>query len=289
MRKWISFLIIFIIPILSFSQKKVKTPKSFKLAPELEEASGLYIESADKLWWLNDSGDLPKLYQTNERGKLTKTIHLDKISNRDWEDLTFDDAGNIYIGDFGNNKNARKDLKVYIYHPENETLDSIQFSYPDQSQFPPPKNERNFDMEGFFWLNGQLHLFSKNRGNFYTKHYILEAKEGEQIAVLNDKINLKDRIVTAAAISPDKKTVALIAYIYKKRKPIPYSKASIFYFTDFEGTDFLKGKMTKVKVPSFIASTQYESIDFLDNKTVIVASEKTKFIRQKAKKLKVRF
>ena len=45
--------------------------------------------------------------------------------------------------------------------------------------------------------------------------------------------------------------------------------------------------MTRVKIPSFIVSTQYESIDFLDDKTIIIASEKTAFIKQKAKRLKI--
>ena len=294
MRKLTILFLLFTIPLFSFSQKsieKVKIPKRFKLPLELEEVSGLYFQQPDKFWWHNDSGAQPKLYQTDRKGKLTQTIFLEEIQNKDWEDITHDDEGNIYIGDFGNNRNARRDLKIYIYHPEKKTCDSISFIYPDQQAFPPPKPERNFDMEAFFWHKGQLHLFSKNRlgaGDYFTKYYTLDAKPGKQEAVLKDKIFLKDRVVTAAAISSDGKTVALLSYLYKKRKPIPKSKASIFFFTDFEGTDFFKGKMKRKKVPVFILSTQYESLDFLDNETVLIASERTKFIRQKAKRLKVK-
>jgi len=297
MRKLTTLFLALAMPLLSFSQnlpaKKagVKIPKRFKLPLILEEVSGLYFQAPNKFWWHNDSGAQPKLYQTDKKGKLTQTIFLENIQNRDWEDLTHDDEGNIYIGDFGNNKNARRDLKIYIYHPEKETLDSIAFTYPDQKLFPPPSPQCNFDMEGFFWHKGQLHLFSKNRlgvGDYFTKHYTLDAKPGSQEAVLKDKIFLKGRVVTAAAISPDGKTVALLSYLYKRRKPIPKSKASVFFFRDFEGTDFFKGKMNKMKVPSFIFSTQYESLDFLDNENILIASERTKFIRQKAKRLKVK-
>ena len=290
MRKLTILLLALAIPLFSFSQK-IKTPKRFKLPLELEEVSGLYFQAPDKFWWHNDSGAKPKLYQTNKKGKLIQTIFLDKIQNKDWEDITHDDEGNIYIGDFGNNRNARQDLKIYIYHPEKKTMDSIAFTYPDQQSFPPPSPECNFDMEAFFWHQGQLHLFSKNRlrvGDYFTKHYVLEAKAGTQEAILKDKIFLKDRVVTAAAISPDGKTIALLSYLYKKRKPIPKSRASVFYFTDFEGADFFKGKMKRSKVPVFILSTQYESLDFLDNKTILIASERTKFIRQRAKRLKVK-
>lgn len=125
-------------------------------------------------------------------------------------------------------------------------------------------------------------------GDYFTKHYTLDAKPGRQEAVLKDKIFLKDRVVTAAAISPDGKTVALLSYVYKKRKLIPKSKASVFFFRDFEGNNFFKGKIKKRKVPVFVVSTQYESLDFLDNKNIMIASERTKFIRQKAKRLKVK-
>lgn len=155
MRKLITFLLAIAIPLFSFSQNP-KIPKRFKLPLELEEVSGLYFQAPDKFWWHNDSGGQPKLYQTDKKGKLTRTIFIEKIQNKDWEDLTHDDEGNIYIGDFGNNKNARQDLKIYIYHPEKKTLDSIVFTYPDQQLFPPPKPQRNFDMEGFFLASGTI-------------------------------------------------------------------------------------------------------------------------------------
>jgi len=290
MRNSILILITILLPIITFSQSKKKLPKRFKLPKELKEVSGLFIKNSSEFWWHNDSGSSPTLYQTNCKGKLTKTIHLDQIKNTDWEELTHDDQGNIYIGDFGNNRNMRMDLKVYIYNFETENLDSINFTYPDQTQFPPPSAECNFDMEAFFYHKNQLHLFSKNRlnvGNGFTKHYTLEAQAGEQIAILKDSIYLKNRVITAAAISPDKKTVALLSYTYKKRKLIPKSKASIFIIRDFEGTHFLKGKIKRKKVPVFLVATQYEALDFLNNKKVFIASEKTKFIRQKGKRLTV--
>ncbi len=291
MRNLFLIFITILLPILSFSQSKKKLPKRFKLPSELKEISGLYLKNANEFWWHNDSGSQPILYQTNAKGKLTKTIHLDQIKNTDWEELTHDDKGNIYIGDFGNNRNKRKDLRIYIYNFETENLDSIKFTYPDQTQFPPPSAQCNFDMEAFFYYKNQLHLFSKNRlnvGNGFTKYYTLEAEAGEQVAVLKDSINLKNRVVTAAAISPDCKTVALLSYTYKKRKLIPKSKASVFIFRDFEGTDFLKGKMKKKRVPVFLVATQYEALDFFDNKYIFIASEKTKFIKQKGKRLKLK-
>lgn len=264
-------------------QKKAILPDT------IYEASGLYIESGEQLWWLNDSGNAAELYVTDGAGILKDVVPL-KTENKDWEDLTADDEGNLYIGEFGNNRNKRKKLKILIYNPEKKTLDSIRFKYPDQTAFPPQNRAFwNFNMEGFFWFQDELHLFSKNEvgaGNFYTKHYILSDEAGKQTAQLVDSIYLKNRVVTAAAISPDSSTVALLAYNYGTHLGfLPFSKVSIFLLTDFEGTNFSEGKLIerKVRFPNLV--TQYECLDFVDNETVIIASEKTLFYKQRFKQV----
>ncbi len=258
----------------------------FLLPTELEEASGVLYASADSIWWHNDSGDKPILYLTNDEGELKKKVQL-PIKHVDWEELSYDDTGNIYIGDVGNNKNARKNLKIYIYNPSTEYLDSIQYRYPDQKAFPPVRAARNFDMEGFFWHDGQLHLFSKNKlpvGNYYTKHYTLSAKAGKQVAILRDSIYLKNRVVTAAAISPDKQRIALLAYDYKKLFGfLPKSATSVYIFDNFEGTNFLRGRKKQQGLSAWVLASQYEALDFVDNYRLIVASEETRFYKQKAR------
>ena len=283
-------LVLLCIPIFSYSQKTNK--KCFKLPSLLNEVSGLYLQDAQSFWWHNDGGGKSALYKTNGRGRLKDTILLPSIENIDWEDLTSDDAGNIYIGDFGNNLNKRTDLCIYIYNMKEQHVDSILFEYPDQQAFPPPKAQWNFDMEAFFWHNHKLHLFSKNQighGNYYCKHYVIPDQAGYQNAVLTDSIYLKNRVVTAAAISPDGQTVALLAYNFKKILGfLPTSSASIFFLTDYETSNFLNGKIHKCRAPSFLLATQFESLDFLDDHTLYVASERTIFIKPKAKRVKIK-
>jgi len=267
-----------------------KFPKKFKLSTDLQEVSGLYRAGADSLWWHNDSGDAPRLFVSDRYGQIKQELRLEGIRNRDWEDLTADDAGYIYVGDFGNNANARQDLKIYRYHPASEQLDSILFQYPDQQQFPPPSERANFDMEGFFWYQDSLHLFSKNRlgaGNYFTKHYVIAAQPGIQTAHLRDSIFLKNRVVTAAAISPDGQMVALLTYNYKKVLGIlPTTGTTVFLIRNYEETDFFGGNFYKKKVLDFMRPTQYESLDFVNNTSVYVASEQVKFWKPKVKLLR---
>ena len=283
----ITFLLLFIsAPYLGAAQ----SPKRFHLPKDLIEVSGLFYAGKDSLWWHNDSGRSPTLFLTDGRGKLLTKRDLHPLTNRDWEDITSDPSGNIYIGDFGNNANNRKDLKVYILSPD-KRIDSLLFQYPDQKRFPPPAQAANFDMEAFFWYADSLHLFSKNKlvkGNYFTKHYRLPARPGTYTADLQDSLYLKKRVITGAAVSPDGRRVALVAYNFKRFLGfIPTSAASVLWFDDFSGTKFLQGTMHKVNLACLLA-TQYESIDFEDNDRVIVASERTVIIPQKARRIRLK-
>jgi hypothetical protein len=68
---------------------------------------------------------------------------VENTENHDWEDITQDAAGNIYIGDFGNNENDRQNLsilKVDLKDASQKSTKVIQtttFHYEGQTEFPP--------------------------------------------------------------------------------------------------------------------------------------------------------
>lgn len=267
-------------------------PKTIRLPAGLTEVSGLWVEGLDTLWWHNDGGHAPILYCTDRNGEILDTISFKTIKNIDWEDLTADDRGHIYIGDFGNNLNNRKNLKIYIYERTTGHLDSIQFRYQEQTDFPPARADQNFDMEAFFYYQDSLHLFSKNKaryGNYQTRHYVLPARPGVYTVRAVDSLLLKRKVITGACISPDGKTVAMTAYNYGRFLGIfPWVKNKVFLFSNFRGNRFLQGNMRKRKAPGFIFPKQYEALDFWDDKTLYLATERILFFKQKAKRLRLR-
>jgi len=196
---------------------------------ELSERSGASdLSGADNtqyLWTHNDGGGKNVLLKIDMKGKSQGVITIPNTSNIDWEDLAKDDKGYIYIGDFGNNNNQRKNLRIYKFkeiqpgpfegvqnfEPLRLKVDTISFSYADQKAFPPQKKFRNYDCEAFFWHRQKLFLFTKNRGNKYVKMYFLPDKPGFYIAELIDSIHI-NTMITAADISPDGKLVALLGY-----------------------------------------------------------------------------
>ena len=195
------------------NKKLFEIAKIGKLPSQISESSGLArVNGKNSIWTHNDSGGKSELYEIDSLGHLLSIMKIPNIKNTDWEDLAQDYSGNLYIGDFGNNSNRRKDLTIYKIKQNNPgESEKITFNFADQKEFPPTKKERNFDCEAFFWTKDSLFLFSKNRGDRKTKLYVLPAKSGNYSLFPKSNIYLKANI-TSADISPDGKQFALLSY-----------------------------------------------------------------------------
>jgi hypothetical protein len=263
-----------------------------QLPDRLEEASGLYVQDADTYWLHNDSGGRPTLYAVDPSGTMRDSIQIAGAGNQDWEDLSHDDQGHLYIFDSGNNLNQRQDLKVYKWDLAAQKLETIAYAYPDQAAFPPADRAQwGFDAEGAFWFGDSLYLFSKDylpNQRYQTRLYVLPDDAGQYAAVLKDSMILNRRVVTAAAISPDGKRVALLSYLFRRRKIIPKARGSVFLLENFPGTDFLKGSIRQLNIPRIGLGRQFEAIDFLDQRTLIIGAEKTKIHQARLFRLRLR-
>ncbi|WP_220455474.1 SdiA-regulated domain-containing protein [Tenacibaculum pelagium] len=241
------------------------------LSDELKEVSGIEkTNNSDLLWMLNDGGNSPTIYKVDLNGRIIKEIAI-KAKNKDWEDLTSDEEGNLYIGDFGNNNNKRKDLRILkIKHQDLLTknkveVEKIHFSYPSQKKFPPKKKDRFFDAESMFYKNGFIYVFTKSRvkGNYgKTSLYKIPATKGNHVAEYISEFESCSNLhcwITAAAISPNGKKVALLNH------------QSVLVFTDFNDDDFFSGV---VKEYSFNHVSQKEGVTFKNNNTLFITDEK---------------
>ncbi len=196
----------------------------------IAESSG-FVKSRqfeNVFWTHNDSGDLPRIFATTDRGELIRQITITGAENVDWEDITADDAGNLYIGDIGNNDNDRRDLTVYVIkEPDPRKTSSapvskrIHFKYPDQSLFPDPQNQ-NFDSEALFWANGHLYLLTKHRSDRRTTLYRFESLDDRQTQTLSRLGDFEiDGMVTGADATADGSQLLVLCYeyIYLFEKP----------------------------------------------------------------------
>lgn len=264
-------------------------PKTIRLPPALTEASGLSIRGND-FTWHNDSGDGPKVYTTDEQGKIIRQDTL-AAGAVDYEDITRDAVGNLYLGDFGNNTGKRTSMQIYRFQPATETTDTINFTYPGQDgrgrDFPG-----NYDCEAMVYHDGQLHLFTKDqlfgKGSFRTYHYRLPAEPGTYVAQLVDSLHLPRRVVTAAALDPERGELVLTAYNFKFFAGFwPSGAASLITIRNYPADRFLQGTVTRRNLSWFIP-TQFEAVDFYDERWLYVGSEGTRIRKHAVGKRKRR-
>ena len=191
---------------------KVRVERIGRLDARIRESSGLAHATDSTFWTHPDSGLPAELYLFNLQGELLQTEPL-PIPNRDWEELAQDDKGNLYIGDFGNNANARRDLHVFkVQQEEMIVQDTIHFKFADQQDFPPPTSGKHFDLEAFFYRADSLHLFTKSRSRKgITRRYTLPAAAGSYTLPPQQELRVSSAI-TAADSAPNGKDFALLGY-----------------------------------------------------------------------------
>ncbi|GAA3512657.1 hypothetical protein GCM10022393_28080 [Aquimarina addita] len=242
------------------------------LSGSLDEISGITKFSNEPyLYAINDSGNSNTIYQLDLQGEIVRELTIDNAKNHDWEDLAYDFQNNIYIGDFGNNYNDRKNLAIYtVSDISNEKIKTLKtnFRLEDQTDFPPKKKNRNFDIEAFIYLKGNFYLFTKNRSSEFngeTKLYKVPAQPGNQIATLITSYktcdDASDCFITGAAINATGDVIALLTY------------NKIFVLKKFKGDDLFSGTVEKIKLHH---SSQKEGICFKNESTLIIVDEKGK-------------
>tara|TARA_R110001583_G_scaffold24456_6_gene89222 strand:- start:50349 stop:51191 length:843 start_codon:yes stop_codon:yes gene_type:complete len=242
---------------------------SDQLSPKVNEQSGM-VWHKDLFWVINDSECLPELLAYNMKGELKKNIPISNAQNIDWEDLA-EDENYIYIGDFGNNKGARKDLRVLrvlksdMDKQTELVVDSITFAWADQKNFEKRNMKHDFDCEAFFAYGDSLYLFTKNWANKKTRLYSMPKLPGDYQLKPIAEFDV-DFMVTAADISIDGKTVALVGY--------KFFHTYMMLLSDFEGQDFFNGKALRLDLNS-LGGSQTEGLAFTDKNELFISCEKS--------------
>jgi hypothetical protein len=200
----------------------------------LGEVSGMAASRRhpDVLWVENDGGNSPMLYAVSPRGSLLASDRVAGVANTDWEDLAaFDLAGKHYIlvADTGDNGGLRRTLQLHAIEEPPSLEDtvlrpawSVSFRWPDGPR----------DCEAAFVdaAAGKVLLVSKKRHP--PELFEVPLRPAADTVVVARRIGvlagvpqadaraLEDRPraarligqVTAADLSPDGRTLAVLTY-----------------------------------------------------------------------------
>ena len=176
--------------------------KVASLPKQLQEISGLAFIDDSTLVAHNDSGDSAQIYLMSPKASLLKTIKLTGAKNVDYEDITTDGKGNLFLADVGNNNNNRKNLTIYkipsagLRSKSSVSCSKITFTYPDQKAFPPAKNQFYYDSECIAYYKDSLYIFTKCRTEPFDgicKVYSLPTKAGNYKAKLSYTLKIGKR------------------------------------------------------------------------------------------------
>jgi len=267
----------------AFSQQidflKIKKYRVNYLNDKIEETSGLDILNG-KLYTFNDSGNPAELFEIDKNnGEIIRTLKTNLINN-DWEALA-NDGENFYIGDFGNNVGTRKNLMIYkvpyerldtsinIKIPGSErALDgtTISFYYPEQTEFISKNTRNDFDAEAMIYLNGKLHIFTKEWVAKATSHYIVDPNISELQKAEKIETYKTGFVVTDAS------------YFDKKLYLVGYTKKTEVFldiFTETEPGIFFKEKPKHYYLGTALSLAQIEGI-CVDETGIYISGEKFK-------------
>ena len=274
--------LLFIAALLSLSCSKVNVEQpskdeiktEFSLPKKLKEVSGMVIsQDQNAIWVIEDQGNKNEVYGVDRTGKMIAEIEVNNAENNDWEELTKDKEGNIYIGDFGNNENDRKDLAILKLDLKNTSQSSSRviqkttFQYEGQTDFPPKKSNLLYDCEAFVEKEGFFYLFTKNRSKGFDGTFLvfkIPNKNGNFEAKLMGTLKLdggySDAAITGAAINSKNQIVLL-------------SHKNVHILTGFSEDNFSN---SHVKTISLNHHSQKEAVAFLDDSALLIADERDK-------------
>ena len=225
----------------SLSACAVDTPQprlgGLVLDGALGEASGLAASHvhADTFWLVEDGGNPAKLHAISKRGRRLASFTIKGISNTDWEDLAaFERDGKRYllIADTGDNGGLRRTLLLHVVEEPAKLEDGIALTPAWSIAFRWPDGARDCEAIAIDAARGQILLLSKKRHPPELFSLPLQpSKPGLQVATRIGRLAGVPRAsaeeqratpsrarlvhqVTAADVSPDGRTLAVLTYRY---------------------------------------------------------------------------
>lgn len=259
---------------------------SFDFA-EINESSALVKSRLweDVYWTLNDSGAKNRIFPISRDGKLYRAewykpedggIYIGDAVNIDWESMTADSEGNLYIGACGNNMNVRQDLCIYSFrdpHPlatgTTRYLQKINFYYPEQASLPPAETDYNYDCEAIFWAQDRLFALTKHRSDTNTRLYTFNSMypDRRNAVTLLSSFDIRG-MVTDAECNDDGSKLAVLTYY------------SVWVFEGEVG-EWFEGSIKWIP----IKAKQCEGICWDDEATLLITNEQMEMFELKVDKL----
>lgn len=169
----------------------------------------------------------------------------------------------LYFGDVGNNRGNRHDLRILRISKEsilNQTfaIDTIAFTYEDQTDFTSQPQATDFDCEAFVVTEDSIYLFTKQWVSTQSTIYSLPKTPGTHIAQRRETYNVNG-LITGAAYIPEYQLIVLCGYSYSRKVKVSSLRPFIVLLYDYRENRFFSGNKRRLNFKSSVKS-QMEAI-----------------------------
>lgn len=239
----------------------VQVPLISSVTSPLTEVSGIADSKRNpgNLWVHEDGGNPAQLYLLSHDGASVKTVFLQGVANRDWEDMVL--SGNdLYIADIGDNEEKNERNTIYKFPEPTAAADtvnsyeSIDFKYPDGAH----------DAEAFLVDHQSKDIFIITKRENSSRIYKISDpfnRTGINTAELVGTLPYKG--VVSAALSANGKGIIIKTY------------SSLFYYSRNHSESIDKVLRDKYTILPYNLEPQGEAVTFsIDTKGYYTLSEK---------------
>jgi hypothetical protein len=205
--------------------------------PRIVESSGVVASRRfpGVLWTHNDGGGKRQaLFAIDREGKTLASIPVPDLKFHDLEDIAIDDAGDLYLGDIGNNEGKRETLTVYEIEEPNPNTDGTPISVKREWRLKYPGAP--FNCESLFIWKEDGYVVSKVFGDERAQVFRFPLKPSSDPITLELVATLGiESPVTGGDISADGNLLALVAkngaYVYRIEGDVSRVASVAPYFT----------------------------------------------------------
>lgn len=249
------------------------------LLDSLMQGSSSLLYWDNGYWTFNDHNDSCLYHIDSTSAYLMETFCINGLRNDDVEEIS-QDSLYLYFGDVGNNSGNRQDLqilrisKVSILH-QMVVIDTIRFSYEDQTDFTPNPQATDFDCEAFIVTDDSIYIFTKEWVSTQTTIYSIPKTPGTHIARRHESYNVGG-LVTGAAYMPEYRLVVLCGYDYDPVNLLSSLHPFMILLYDFQGNRFFSGNKRRLDF-DFSTRAQIEAIATHNALDYYITNEQTSF------------
>lgn len=190
---------------------------------DILESSGLVASrrTPGAFWTHNDSGDQPRLFLLDGKGKTLATFQVSNANAVDWEDICYleRDGGHfLLIGDVGDNARRRRQIELYLVEEpavqlDRENLAAGRVAARETIRVRFEDGAHNCESLAFDQVTREILLATKHKDQSHLYSVVLPEQHNGRVLTARRIGRLPIPYATAMDIAPDRMRLIAVNYL----------------------------------------------------------------------------